>query len=133
MARRSLIGQDEATEINLSPMIDCIFILLIFFIVTTVFVDETGLQVEKPDAAATSALADDTSLSFEITSDNKIMCAGLEIGLAEVTERVRTEASSQDVPVTIRAHEKAKHGTFVALWDAAKLGGAQTLSFSTVN
>ena len=53
MARRSLIDQDEdATEINLSPMIDCIFILLIFFIVTTVFVEETGLQVAKPDAAA---------------------------------------------------------------------------------
>ena len=133
MQRRSLTGEDEATEINLSPMIDCIFILLIFFIVTTVFIDETGLQVEKPDAAATSSFEDTTSLSFEITSENKILCGGLEIGLADVTERVRMEGSSPDVPVTIRAHEKAKHGTFVSLWDAAKLGGAETLSFSTVN
>jgi len=52
MPPRRLSESEEATEINLSPMIDCIFILLIFFIVTTVFVEETGLQVNKPDAAA---------------------------------------------------------------------------------
>ena len=52
MPRRSVLSPDDETEINLSPMIDCIFILLIFFIVTTVFVEEKGLQVAKPDAAA---------------------------------------------------------------------------------
>ena len=47
-ARRSVTDSDEAMDINISPLIDMVFILLIFFIVTTVFVEETGVEVEKP-------------------------------------------------------------------------------------
>ncbi|MEC8330157.1 MAG: biopolymer transporter ExbD, partial [Verrucomicrobiota bacterium] len=51
--RRNLASDDrDDVEINLSPMIDMVFILLIFFIVTTVFVEETGVEVNKPEAAA---------------------------------------------------------------------------------
>ena len=51
--RRNLAADDrDDVEINLSPMIDMVFILLIFFIVTTVFVEETGVEVNKPEAAA---------------------------------------------------------------------------------
>ena len=46
-ARRSVTDSDEAMDINISPLIDMVFILLIFFIVTTVFVEETGVEVEK--------------------------------------------------------------------------------------
>ena len=57
MPRQSILREPDApAEINLSPMIDCIFILLIFFIVTTVFVEETGMQVNKPDVAASTPL-----------------------------------------------------------------------------
>ncbi len=134
MARRSILDQDEdATEINLSPMIDCIFILLIFFIVTTVFVEEKGLQVNKPDAAAASSQEENESVAFEITAENKVLFEKKEIGVAEVTGRVKAGMSGPETPVVIRAHEKADHGTFVQVWDAAKRGGAEILSFSTVN
>ncbi|MEM9227627.1 MAG: biopolymer transporter ExbD, partial [Verrucomicrobiota bacterium] len=57
MAIRSRFQKDEVTpDINLSPMIDCIFILLIFFIVTTVFVDEFGLLVTKPEPSNSESL-----------------------------------------------------------------------------
>ena len=49
--------ESDGPEINLSPLIDCVFILLIFYIVTTVFVEETGVEVNKPDAAASVQLA----------------------------------------------------------------------------
>jgi biopolymer transport protein ExbD len=133
MARRSILGEDENTEINLSPMIDCIFILLIFFIVTTVFVDEAGLQVNKPDAAAPSALEETENVVLEITADNEILIDHKKVSLADVTGRVQTSVSGPETPVVIRAHESADHGVFVSVWDAAKRGGAQTLSFSTVN
>jgi biopolymer transport protein ExbD len=132
MARR-VLEQEDPTEINLSPMIDCIFILLIFFIVTTVFVEEKGLQVDKPDAAASSAAEESRSLTFEITADNKIYEEGHEIGIGEVTNLVRNISSDPDVPIVIRAHEKSSHGTFVAVWDAARQGGSNTMSFSTTN
>ena len=131
MARR-VLSEDEETEINLSPMIDCIFILLIFFIVTTVFVEEQGLQVAKPDAAAASALEPTENLVLEITAENKIVYEKREIQLGDVVSKVKASAAAE-LPVVIRAHEKADHGTFVSVWDAAVQAGAFELTFNTVN
>ena len=134
MARRSILDEaEDATEINLSPMIDCIFILLIFFIVTTVFVDEQGLQVAKPDAAAAASTEDKESLAVEITQENKILLDGKEILIGDVTRRVKAALVDEETPVVIRAHEKAGHGVFVAVWDAVKLTGAAAQSFNTVH
>jgi biopolymer transport protein ExbD len=133
MPRRSILDEQDATEIDLSSMIDCIFILLIFFIVTTVFVEERGLPVNKPDAAATTQIKDSESVVLMITADNKILYDGTEIGMADVASRVKAAIHSPDTPVVIRAHEKAHHGTFVGVWDGAKRGGAEMLSFTTVN
>ena len=133
MPRRSVLSPDEETEINLSPMIDCIFILLIFFIVTTVFVEEQGLQVSKPDAAAVSSAEKKENVVLEITQQNKVLLNDKEIGLADIATQVKAKVSDPETPVMIRAHEKSAHGVFVGVWDAAKRGGAVQLSFSTVN
>ncbi len=133
MPRRSVLSPDEETEINLSPMIDCIFILLIFFIVTTVFVEEQGLQVSKPDAAAVSSAEKKENVVLEITQQNKVLLDDKEIGLADVATQVKARVSDPETPVMIRAHEKSAHGVFVGVWDAARRGGAVQLSFSTVN
>ncbi|WP_269540428.1 ExbD/TolR family protein [Cerasicoccus fimbriatus] len=135
MAKRSILAEgEEATEINLSSMIDCIFILLIFFIVTTVFVEESGLQVNKPDAAAASANNDDSvSVALEITANNKIMIDGQEIPLSQVKNRVKDGMVDADTPVMIRSHERASHGLFISVWDEASQAGANQLSYTTTN
>ncbi len=134
MARRSILSDDEPTAIDLSPMIDCIFILLIFFIVATVFVEEQGIQVNKPDAAATPSQEEVENVVLEITAGNKVLFGGKEIGLADVANRVRANLrGGEDTPVMVRAHEKSDHGVFVGVWDAARRGGAKKLSFTTVN
>jgi biopolymer transport protein ExbD len=133
VARRSILEDEETVEINLSPMIDCVFILLIFFIVTTVFVEEQGLQASKPDAAASAAPDESESVVIEITAENKILFDHREVGLAEVTSRVKERVGDEEVPVSIRAHTSSAHGTFVGVWDAARRGGAVALSFTTVN
>lgn len=134
MARRSVLASDdESTEINLSAMIDCIFILLIFFIVTTVFVEEKGMSVNKPDAAAAASDEEQESVVFTITADDKILFDDQEIGLAAVGQRVKQNLKNDETPVMIRAHERSDHGVFVSVWDAAKVAGAKTLSFSTIN
>jgi biopolymer transport protein ExbD len=114
-------------------MIDCIFILLIFFIVTTVFVEEKGVQVNKPDAAASTSLEENESVAIEITAQGKILFGSKEVSLADVPNRVKAAIAGPETPVVIRAHEKAHNGIFVAVWDAARRGGAETLSFNTVN
>jgi len=133
MRRTSLLDEnEEPTEINLSSMIDCIFILLIFFIVTTVFVEEKGLQVSKPDAAAAASVDDSDNVVFEINAENRVIYDGREIPVAEVVARVKAGMKNEETPVVIRVNEKADHGAFVAVWDAARSAGAEALSFSTV-
>ncbi len=133
MARRSILDEDDSPEINLSPMIDCVFILLIFFIVTTVFVEEKGFQAAKPDAAASASQEETESVTLEITAENKVLLNGREIRVGDVGAQVREGLEDPETPVTIRAHESSAHGVFVAVWDAAKRAGAQALSFTTVN
>ena len=135
MPRASISAEpDAAAEINLSPMIDCIFILLIFFIVTTVFVEEKGLQVNKPDAAASSSMNEESeNVTLEITAESKVLLNEQEISLADVMNRVKASMNDPETPVVIRVHEKADHGTFVSVWDAAKRGGAEAMSFNTIN
>jgi biopolymer transport protein ExbD len=133
VARRSILEEEDDTRIELSPMIDCVFILLIFFIVTTVFVEEKGFQAGKPDAAASAPTEETESVVLEITAENKILLDDKPIGLGDVAGRVKDRVADPETPVTIRAHESSNHGTFVAVWDAAKRGGARALSFTTVN
>ena len=135
MARRRLELEEEKTSIDLSSMIDCIFILLIFFIVTTVFVEEKGVAVAKPDAAAAAPASGEetTKVVLELTEQGEVRVDGKIVPLADVPGRVRAGIEDETTPVVIRAHEKASHGAFVALWDAAQRGGAVTLSFNTVN
>ena len=133
MTRRSILQQEDEASIDLSPMIDCVFILLIFFIVTTVFVEEKGMQVNKPDAAATTTMNENKDVVLEITADNEIHFDETAIALADVAGRVKSAVAGPDTPVVIRVSEKSRYGTFVAVWDAARRGGAETLSFSTVN
>jgi biopolymer transport protein ExbD len=133
MAKRSILEEEEPAEIDLSSMIACLFLILAFFIVATVFVEEQGLEVNKPDAAASTAPDETQNVTLEITADNKILFDDEEVGLGEVIGRVKANVKDAETAVTIRAHEKSAHGTFVSVWDAARRGGAENLSFSTVN
>ena len=77
-------------------MIDCIFILLIFFIVTTVFVEEKGIQVNKPDASASALAEESESVTLEITAQDKVVYEGREIGLNEVVRLVRNDVNGAE-------------------------------------
>ena len=77
---------EGAGEINISPLIDVVFILLIFFIVTTVFVDETGVEVEKPRAASQKEL-DQNSILIGITAEGGVYHSGREIGVGGIHSR----------------------------------------------
>ena len=130
MSRRSTHIEDEETEINLSPMIDCIFILLIFFIVTTVFVEETGVEVDKPQAASASQL-EKTSILIALTDKGQIVYGGREIGISGVQPLVKRMLQKEDIPVIIQADQASQSGLLVRVIDEAKLGGATKVSLAT--
>jgi biopolymer transport protein ExbD len=134
MPRRSLTEQDDTPEINLSPMIDCIFILLIFFIVTTVFVEESGLEVNKPEPGGSQSLDSDETIEIVISADNKITFNGHEIGVEGVQARLKqTVNQASEQPVLILAHESSDHGTFATVWGEARAAGIQQLTFNIRN
>jgi biopolymer transport protein ExbD len=81
MSRFRDSGSDDGGEgaIDLSPMIDCVFILLIFFIVTTSFVEESGVEVDKPQAASASQL-EKTSIILALTAKGEVVYGGRDEG-----------------------------------------------------
>ncbi|MEX2380745.1 MAG: biopolymer transporter ExbD [Opitutales bacterium] len=125
--RRS--AEKETAEINLSPLIDMIFILLIFFIVTTVFVEETGVEVAKPEAASARNL-DQESIQIAVTSAGQVIYGGEEIGLPGVRAIIRRLVQREALPVIIQVDEDANAGMVVRVIDEAKLGGAGAVSIS---
>lgn len=129
---RGMDAGGEAVEINLSPMIDCVFLLLIFFIVTTVFVEETGIEVRKPEAASAQAL-DKTSILIAISEDNRVYYGGEEIGVGGVRPRVQRVLAQDDADVIIIADNRADHGTFARVYGEAKAAGARRIHFATEN
>jgi biopolymer transport protein ExbD len=128
--RRSVVDAEEMTDINISPLIDMVFILLIFFIVTTTFVEESGVDVDKPQAASARAL-DKNSLILAITAKGQVVYGGKEIGIGGVRALVRRLTQKDDMPVIIQSDESAPAGLLVRVIDEAKLGGAKTVSIAS--
>jgi len=122
-------GDDDA-GIDMSPLIDCVFILLIFFIVTTTFVEETGVEVDKPQAASASQL-EKTSILLALTDRGEVVYGGRSIGLGGVRSLVKRLIAAEDVPVIIQADREAPAGLLVGVIDEAKLAGASKVSLAT--
>lgn len=116
--------------IDMSPMIDCVFILLIFFIVTTTFVEETGVEVDKPQAASSVRL-EKTSILIALTAKGEVVYGGHEIGISGVQPLVRRELQKENVPVIIQADTAAQSGLLVRVIDEAKLAGAIKVSVAS--
>lgn len=127
-ARRDSL-EKETAEINLSPLIDMIFILLIFFIVTTVFVEETGVDIAKPEAASARQL-DKESIQIAITSTGQVVYGGQDIGLQGVRPVIRRLVQREELPLIVQVDENANAGLVVRVIDEAKLGGAGSISIS---
>ncbi len=132
MGRFRDLGSEDGGDvgIDMSPMIDCVFILLIFFIVTTTFVEETGVQVDKPQAASAVQL-EKTSILIALTDKGEVVYGGREIGIGGVQALVRRMLQKEDLPVIIQADTVAQSGLLVRIVDEAKLAGATKVSVAT--
>ena len=122
--------EDNDAGIDMSPLIDCVFILLIFFIVTTVFVEETGVEVDKPQAASSVQL-EKTSILIALTDKSEVVYGGREIGISGVQPLVKRMLLKEDVPVIVQADANSESGLLVRIIDEAKLGGALKVSVAT--
>jgi biopolymer transport protein ExbD len=132
MKRVTLSEQAErGVEVNMSPLIDCVFLLLIFFIVTTVFVEETGVEIQKPQAASAQDM-DKHSIMIALTADGKVMFGGREIGVNGVRGVVARQLREREAPVIILADGDARTSPLVDVIDECKLAGAKQVSIAAL-
>ena len=108
--RRTLNEADDVGDINVSPLIDMVFILLIFFIVTTTFVEETGVEVDKPQAAAAASL-DKNSILLAVTAKGDVVCGGQKVPINNLRPKLRTmlQQLSRKMDLQRFLHGKVKH------------------------
>lgn len=131
MIRRNLSQDVSNVEINLAPLIDMMFLLLIFFIVTTVFVQETGIELSKPRASSSVELAKE-SLVISVTDNGRIYYGSEEIGMNSIRGLVaRSLRARPDIPVIIAAGQEARTRTVVKAIDECRLAGAESVSLAT--
>lgn len=128
---RHFTSQQDNSTIDISPLIDVVFLLLIFFIVTTVFVKETGVEISKPRAASSQDL-ERMAILIAVTSESRVWYGGREIGHDGVRAVVSTLLEeTPGSPVIIRADASAPTEATVRVIDAAKLAGAESVSLAT--
>lgn len=129
MSNRYPEALSERVEINISPLIDMVFLLLIFFVVTTTFIEETGVEVKKPTAASVKVLEKE-SILLTVTQEGKIFYGGREIGLNGVRGLISRLLKEEQRPVIIIADENSKTGIVVDVIDECKLAGAKNVSIA---
>jgi biopolymer transport protein ExbD len=128
MRERAPWQEDEAAaEINLSPLIDIVFLLLIFFMVTSVFVEETGVTVQQPQALTAESL-ERQSLLLALTAEGEVRFDGEVVPLNSVRGLVARLQRESERPVIILADEASRSGLLVQLMDECRLGGASQVS-----
>ncbi|MDX1572309.1 MAG: biopolymer transporter ExbD [Xanthomonadales bacterium] len=115
--------QEEEQEINLTPMLDVVFIMLIFFIVTASFVKESGIDVNRPDAP-TAVKKESANILIAISANNEIFIDRRRVDPRSVRANIeRLHAENPQGSVVIQADEESNTRTLVQVMDAARQAG----------
>ena len=131
MRRRKAIIGEETEEIDLTPMLDVVFIMLIFFIVTATFVKEIGLDVNSPDKNQNVKDADKQSIVVQITNRDRIRIRGRDIDFRAVRANIeRLHAENPDAPVVVQPHPDSTTETMFHVMDSARQAGVYAVSIA---
>lgn len=130
MRRRGQRPREEM-ELNIAPLIDMMFILLIFFVVTASFVREAGIEVERPRAA--TAEPRKVNVVLAITADDRVFFQGREVepgALRGILERLKGE--TPELHVVIAADRRSSTGLVIEVLDQVRLAGIEDVSLSAL-
>ena len=131
MRRRKAIIGEETEEIDLTPMLDVVFIMLIFFIVTATFVKEIGLDVNSPDKNQNVKDADKQSIVVQITNRDRIRIRGRDIDFRAVRANIeRLHAENPDAPVVVQPHPDSTTETMIHVMDSARQAAVYAVSIA---
>ncbi len=128
--RKRRMRDVEESEVNLTPMLDVVFIMLIFFIVTASFVKESGIDVNRPDAA-TAEKKEMGNILVAISASNQIWVDKRQVDPRALRANIeRLHAENPQGAVVIQADKESKNGLLVQVMDAARLAGVFNVSIA---
>jgi len=128
--RRERRREQEESEVNLTPMLDVVFIMLIFFIVTASFVKEAGIDVSRPPAA-TAERKERGNILVAITANDQIWVDRRQVDPRALRANIeRLHAENPQGSVVIQADIKSTNGLLVQVMDAARLAGVPNVSLA---
>ena len=132
MRRRRSGRLDDEAEVDLTPMLDVVFIMLIFFVVTASFIKESGIDVNRPEAT-TDRPVENASILIAISENNEIWIGGRMIDLRALRANIeRLHAENPKGTVVIQADGKSNNDTFVQVMNASREAGVYGIAIATV-
>ncbi|MCU7858060.1 MAG: biopolymer transporter ExbD [Candidatus Thiodiazotropha sp. (ex Lucinoma borealis)] len=130
MLHRHVDDESGEVAINLTPLIDMVFILLIFFMVTSSFVKETGVDVDRP-SAATAVLKQQATILIGVTEQGEVWIDKRRVDVRAVRANVeRLHAENPEGAVVILADQKAPTGVVIRVLDQSRLAGVESVSIA---
>ena len=122
--------EEEESEINITPMLDVVFIMLIFFIVTATFCKEAGIEVNRPDAA-TAVKQEKANILVAIGPNNDIWIDRRQIDIRSVRPNIeRLHAENPEGSVVIQPNRRSTNNALVTVMDAARQAGVYNISLA---
>ena len=133
MRRRKAREDENEQKINLTPMLDVVFIMLIFFIVTATFVKEIGIDVNQPEDDKPPTIdPDKKSIVVRITSRDRIVIGQRDVAFEAVRANIeRLHAENPEAPVVIQPHDESTVNTITHVMDSARLAGVPNPTFAS--
>lgn len=121
--------QEDESEIDLTPMLDVVFIMLIFFIVTASFVKEIGIEVDRPDSSQTQSDEENAAIVISVGENDDYYLEKRRIDVRALRSNIeRLHAERPNAPVIVRSHAKATAKAFIQVADAAREAGVFDVS-----
>ncbi len=128
--RNSLRGEESGVEVRIGPMIDMVFLLLIFFVVTTSFVKEAGIDVQR-STASTAEVKERGNIMIGVTQEGDIYMEGKRVDLRSIRPLLeRSLAEDPESGVVVVADKRSDTGSVVKVMDQCRLAGAKSVSLA---
>ena len=130
IAKDSAHQRFETTHIDMVPMVDCIMVLVIFLMVSSAFVNDPGIEVQKPNVSGTFT-SEQNVLLIAIGANDRIFFDGQEIQTNEVAARVKQASVGGAQTLIVRGDRSSSLGAFSTVYSEAKRAGIQHIEFAT--
>ncbi len=126
------VKKREAVTMDITPLVDVVFLLLIFFMLSTTFIVSPGIRINLPEATAETVRRESREFRVKIDPQGTMMVADVSITIEDLEQRFRSAAElDRDTLVVIEADEVAMHRFVVAVMDRAKTAGLTRLAIAT--